>query len=200
MRSRSPGSPAQHRRPPGKRRTQRHTSRRARATLLSKTPLARCWTAGRTAQHCSSTRRWASPHGTAYVAVWPDPGEVPADRRNLLLLLIGDAVHQRLLPGWKPVAKDLYRHFRTRADHLPQAAPIQQLTAHLYALRPDLTHWWACRSVGDFAPRTIELVPDRNSGPPRRYAMTLLLTTGPGPHHNAAILVQSPIARGAPAP
>ncbi|MFI9584654.1 helix-turn-helix transcriptional regulator [Streptomyces sp. NPDC052236] len=124
---------------------------------------------------------------TAYTAVWPDPTALPPERRNLLMLLIGDARHQRLLPDWQPVFMDLYRHFRTRADQQPPAARSRQLTARMRTERPDLEAWWACRSVGDFTSRTIELLPQ--AGPPRTYSMTLLLTSEP---QGGAVLVQTP--------
>ncbi|MFH9075196.1 helix-turn-helix domain-containing protein [Streptomyces alboflavus] len=124
---------------------------------------------------------------TAYATLWPDPAAVPPDRRNLLLLLTGDPHHQRLLPAWQPLAMDLYRHFRTRADRDPLSARFQGLTARLRAERPDLEEWWDCRSVGDFTPRTVELaVAD---GQLARYGVTLLLTPEP---RGGAVLVQTP--------
>ncbi|MGW0531884.1 helix-turn-helix transcriptional regulator [Streptomyces sp. NPDC003032] len=124
----------------------------------------------------------------AYATLWPDPATLPEERRNLLLLLVGDARHQRLLPGWEPVAMDLYRHFRTRADRRPQAAALRNTAARLHAERPDLAAWWACRSVGDFASRTVEITPGDGTAP-RAYGMTLLLAPRP---QDAAILVQTP--------
>ncbi|MFD4631951.1 helix-turn-helix transcriptional regulator [Streptomyces sp. NPDC058284] len=124
----------------------------------------------------------------AYADVWPDPAELPAERRNLLLLLVGDERHQRLLPGWESVAMDLYRHLRTHADRRPGDASFLRLTAQLRSVRPDLDDWWACRSVGEFAPRTIELTP-RDGSAPRAYDMTLLLTPQP---QDASVLVQTP--------
>lgn len=124
---------------------------------------------------------------TAYTAVWPDPAAVPADRRNLLLLLTGDPHHQRLLPDWHPLAMDLYRHFRTRADRDPLSARFGRLTARLRAERPDLEEWWDCRSVGDFAPRRIQLAAPNDQLMP--YDVTLLLTPEP---RGGAILVLTP--------
>ncbi|GAA1902310.1 helix-turn-helix transcriptional regulator [Streptomyces durmitorensis] len=116
---------------------------------------------------------------TAYSSLFPDPGDHPAERRNLLLLLIGDPAHQRLLPAWEPLAQDLHRHFRARADTLPRDARVQALTERLHATRPDLAHWWACRAVGGFAPRTIEVVDgDGGNGGSRTYDAALLTTAG----------------------
>jgi transcriptional regulator with XRE-family HTH domain len=122
----------------------------------------------------------------AYTTLWPDPAAFPEDRRNLLLLLVTDARHQRLLPGWEPVAMDLYRHLRTRADRRPDAEDFRHLTGLLRSARPDLADWWACRSVGDFAPRTVDITED--GGSPRAYGMTMLLAPQP---QDAAILVQT---------
>ncbi|MEI5099372.1 helix-turn-helix domain-containing protein [Streptomyces sp. PmtG] len=122
----------------------------------------------------------------AYAAVWPDPARVEPARRNLLLLLATDPAHQRVLPAWQPLLLDLYRHFRTRADREPPGARGHAVTALLRAERPELDAWWACRSVGDFTPRTVEL--SLGEGVSASYAMTLLLTPEPS---GAAILVQT---------
>ncbi|QDQ16382.1 helix-turn-helix domain-containing protein [Streptomyces spectabilis] len=129
---------------------------------------------------------WNGP----YAALWPDPAHVPAARRNLLLLLATDPGHQRVLPDWQPLAMDLYRHFRTRADREPPASRSHAVTALLRAERPELDAWWACRSVGDFAARAVTLTaPD---GAARPYELTLLLTPGP---RGGAVLVQTPSRR-----
>ncbi|QEU94493.1 helix-turn-helix domain-containing protein [Streptomyces kanamyceticus] len=124
----------------------------------------------------------------AYAAVWPDPALIPEERRNLLLLLVGDARHQRVLPGWEPVAIDLYRHLRTRADRRPGNEGFRRLTDQLRSVRPDLDAWWACRSIGDFASRTVEITP-RDDRTPRTYGMTLLLTPQ---QQDTTILVLTP--------
>ncbi|MFI8961186.1 helix-turn-helix domain-containing protein [Streptomyces sp. NPDC053493] len=91
----------------------------------------------------------------AYTRVFPDPADVPEPRRNLLLLLAADPAHQRLLPGWQSLAVDLFRHARTRAR--PEDPGLRALTALLTTERPDLSAWWACRSVGVFTSRTVEV-------------------------------------------
>ncbi|MFG2650176.1 helix-turn-helix transcriptional regulator [Streptomyces sp. NPDC048436] len=128
---------------------------------------------------------------TAYAALWPDPGDYPAERRNLLLLLIGDPAHQRLLPAWEPFAQSLHRHFRTHADTLPRDARVQDLTERLHSTRPDLAHWWACRSVGGFLPRTIEVASPE--GELRQYTVALLNPGGSAGH----VLVHTPRIRAA---
>ncbi|MFD6431360.1 helix-turn-helix domain-containing protein [Streptomyces venezuelae] len=124
----------------------------------------------------------------AYVDVWPDPAEVPDERRNLLLLLVGDASHQRVLPGWESVVVDLYRQLRSRSDRRPGDAGFQLLTARLRDARADLDDWWGCRSVGDFAPRTVDVSP-RGARPLRPYDMRLLLNPQP---QDATVLVMTP--------
>lgn len=126
---------------------------------------------------------------TAYSTLWPDPGRLPADRRNLLLLLIDDPDHQRLLPAWEPFAQDLHRHFRAHADTLPGDDGVRALTERLHATRPDLAHWWACRSVGGFAPRTIEVTSkDRQL----RYLVTLLTPAASAGTAPGSLLVHTP--------
>lgn len=120
----------------------------------------------------------------AYTTLWPDPGDVPPENRNLLLLLVGDPAHQGVLPDWEPVAQDLHRHFRGHADTVPQDGAVRALNERLHALRPDLADWWACRTVGGFTSRSVRLV--SASGTRRPYEMTLL--GAPGGH----ILVQTP--------
>ncbi|MEU5898235.1 MULTISPECIES: helix-turn-helix domain-containing protein [Streptomyces] len=132
----------------------------------------------------------------AYVDVWPDPTGFPDDgRRNLLLLLVGDGAHQRVLGEWEPVVVDLYRHLRSRADRHPGDEAFERLTARLRSARPELDDWWACRSVGDFTPRTVRLTSHRDPAP-RSYGMNLLHTRQ-GPR-GAVILVMTPRAPGSP--
>ncbi|WP_409236195.1 helix-turn-helix domain-containing protein [Streptomyces sp. PA5.6] len=133
----------------------------------------------------------------AYVDVWPDPADVAEDRRNLLLLLVEDDRHRRVLPDWEPVAVDLYRHLRTRADRRPEDEGFQRLTGRLRSTRTDLDAWWACRSIGDFTSRTVEIA-SRRDGTLHPYGMTLLLTPQP---QDTAILVMTPQdARKPPVP
>ncbi|MFF2845206.1 hypothetical protein ACFVT5_02580 [Streptomyces sp. NPDC058001] len=75
------------------------------------------------------------------------------------------------LPAWESVALDLHRHLRAHADTVPDDARVRALIARLQDTRPDLAHWWACRSVGGFAPREIEV---RGGSGTARYELTLL--------------------------
>ncbi|MFJ6568138.1 helix-turn-helix transcriptional regulator [Streptomyces sp. NPDC091292] len=123
---------------------------------------------------------------TAYTSRWPDPGRVPPDDRNLLLLLTGDPAYQLRLPAWESVALDLHRHLRGHADTVPDDPRVRALAARLRDTRPDLAHWWACRSVGGFAPREVE-VHGHHSGT-ARYELALLDL--PGAH---SVLVHTPV-------
>ncbi|MFJ9827540.1 helix-turn-helix transcriptional regulator [Streptomyces sp. NPDC101160] len=110
----------------------------------------------------------------AYSSLLPDPGRLPAPRRNLLLQLVADPAHQRILPAWRPLAIDLYRHVRTLADARPDDPHLRTLTTLLAAERPDLEDWWACRSVGVFTSRTVEA--HGPGGGVRTYRVTMLHT------------------------
>ncbi|MFJ2652016.1 helix-turn-helix domain-containing protein [Streptomyces sp. NPDC087420] len=124
---------------------------------------------------------------TACATLWPDFAPSARHRSNLLLLLVGDAACQRALPAWESVAMDLYRHLRTRADTRPHDSRFRALTDRLRAARPDLDHWWDCRSVGTFTSRTVELVQGDGTRP--RYRMSLLF---PADAPDAAVLVLTP--------
>ncbi|MFD9069279.1 MmyB family transcriptional regulator [Streptomyces lasiicapitis] len=123
----------------------------------------------------------------AYATLWPDPADVPPDRRNLLLLLTTDPGHQSTLPTWQPLALALYRHFRTRADREPPTSRSARVTELLRDECPDLAAWWGCRSVGDFTSHDIELTTPAGELAP--YEATLLLTSEP---RDGCILVQTP--------
>ncbi|MEU0692104.1 helix-turn-helix domain-containing protein [Streptomyces uncialis] len=128
---------------------------------------------------------------TAWTEVWPDPGAVPEADRNLLLLLIGDPAHQRVLPDWEPVVIGLHRHFRGTADTGPAGRGVRELGERLRTVRPDLAHWWGCRSVGSFAPRTVRLTAREAGAGPASYELTLLAPgVGGGTH---SVLVQTPV-------
>ncbi|EPH44349.1 hypothetical protein STRAU_2587 [Streptomyces aurantiacus JA 4570] len=123
----------------------------------------------------------------AYATRWPDPADVPPDRRNLLLLLTTDPRHQALLPAWRPLALDLYRHFRTRADREPPTSRSARVTELLREGCPELEDWWGCRSVGDFTSHRVELALDQ--GGSAAYEMTLLRTPEP---RGGSVLVHTP--------
>ncbi|MGW1995096.1 helix-turn-helix domain-containing protein [Embleya sp. NPDC001921] len=89
----------------------------------------------------------------AWRATWPDPGAVPTERRNLLLMLLTDPAYEPGFPERETIALDLVRHLRTRPDDARDRA----IAADLRAARPDLAAWWHCRAVGVFATRTVRV-------------------------------------------
>ncbi|MGX2994960.1 helix-turn-helix domain-containing protein [Streptomyces sp. JNUCC 64] len=127
----------------------------------------------------------------AYTRLWPDPGGLAGEERNLLALLLGDPAHQRLVPGWEDLARDLHRHFRAYADGAPSDGRVAEAARRLEALRPDLGHWWSCRSVGSFTPRTVRLTPGGGRAPVElEFAMVVPAGDGGGGH---GVLVQTPV-------
>lgn len=86
----------------------------------------------------------------AYRDLVLDPSSVPPARRNLLLLLVGEL--QDAVPDWPRLVRSLYGRFRSGADRRPDDPRVREIRRLLAAERPDLAHWWRCRSVSDFAP------------------------------------------------
>ncbi|MFD8934905.1 helix-turn-helix domain-containing protein [Streptomyces sp. NPDC059578] len=129
---------------------------------------------------------------SAYLRVWPDPGGVAEDERNLLLLLLGDGAHQRLLLDWEEVGRDLHRHFRAFADGAPDDRRVREVSGRLESLRPDLAHWWRCREVASFAPRTVRLAAG-GRGDPVEWELSLVAPAVGG--GGLSVLVQTRIDR-----
>jgi transcriptional regulator with XRE-family HTH domain len=129
---------------------------------------------------------------SAYLRVWPDPGGVPEGGRNLLLLLLGDGAHQRLLLDWEDVGRDLHRHFRAFADGAPDDRRVREVSGRLAALRPDLAHWWRCREVAAFAPRTVRLAAG-GRGDPVEWELSLVAPAVGG--GGLSVLVQTRVDR-----
>ena len=82
-----------------------------------------------------------------------DPSPVARERRNLLLLLVGEL--RDAVPDWPDLVRGLHGRFRAGADRLPDDSRIRDIRRLLATERPDLAHWWECRSVSDFAPTTL---------------------------------------------
>ncbi|MEQ4722855.1 helix-turn-helix domain-containing protein [Nonomuraea sp. B19D2] len=91
----------------------------------------------------------------AYRRLWGDPGELPAERRNVLLLLAGP----RVVAG-EQLLRGLYQQFRADTGHAPGDGRAAAIVRLLLAERPDAAHWWRCRAVRDFAPVTVEVLPE----------------------------------------
>ncbi|MGI5230313.1 helix-turn-helix domain-containing protein [Actinoallomurus sp. CA-142502] len=91
----------------------------------------------------------------AYRDMVLDLSKVTRERRNLLLLLVGEL--RDAVPDWARLARGLYGQFRTGADRRPGDPRVRDIRGLLAAERPDLAHWWECRSVADFTPTTVEV-------------------------------------------
>ncbi len=126
---------------------------------------------------------WNSAHG----AVWPDPGAVAPQHRNLLLLLVGDAVTHHVLPQWQDLAYDVFRTFRAHTDRNPHDERASELFALLQQKHPELNHWWQCRAVHEFTPTAVTVWPA--AGVELALSVSLLRPVGSGA---ATVLVQTP--------
>ncbi|MFB9837829.1 helix-turn-helix domain-containing protein [Actinoallomurus acaciae] len=120
----------------------------------------------------------------AYHDMVLDPSAVARERRNLLLLLVGEL--QDAVPDWPRLVRGLYGQFRTGTDRRPDDPRVGDIRRLLAAERPDLTHWWECRSVSDFSPTTLEV---------RGVPMTLSMLRPVGTS-GASVLVHTPAAGG----
>ncbi|WP_433247405.1 helix-turn-helix transcriptional regulator [Streptosporangium sp. CA-135522] len=119
----------------------------------------------------------------AYTALWGDPEQIPAERRNLMWVMAGDPRTRRLLRDWEPLAMTVFQQFRGQAG--PYLDDVR--TGEVYALleqdRPDLTHWWQCPSVATLSTRDVVV-----EGP-----MTLVFSLfRPVEEPGALILLQTP--------
>nr|WP_322942600.1 hypothetical protein [Actinacidiphila yeochonensis] len=118
---------------------------------------------------------------TAYRETVHDLSAVPGERRNLLLLLVGDLTEA--VPEWPRLLRALHGWFRSGTDHLPDDPRVAAIRRLLAAERPDLAHWWRCRAVADFASTTLEV---------RGVPMTLSLLR-PDASADAAVLACTPV-------
>ncbi|MEW9552390.1 helix-turn-helix domain-containing protein [Nonomuraea sp. NPDC050783] len=138
----------------------RHTL--ALAGFTPPTPLARDTTIGEPTRALLSS--WADvpaaavdtrfdimATNAAYRGVWGDPADAPAERRNVLITFA-----TRSAPSLDvgPVLRGLYQQFRANTAHAPDDPRAAAIVGLLLRERPELTHWWQCRSVGEFVPVT----------------------------------------------
>ncbi|MFF1376755.1 hypothetical protein [Streptomyces sp. NPDC058308] len=120
----------------------------------------------------------AHRHALALAGFAPAPdGDEPPDH--------GGAPDKDEAPGGDEASYD--PGLRAVLDGWPDS-PALLLGPALDVLAWNLAPWWDCRSVGDFAPRTVALTPE-GSGQARPYGMTLLLAPRP---QDAAVLVLAP--------
>ncbi|GAA4493839.1 helix-turn-helix transcriptional regulator [Actinoallomurus oryzae] len=116
----------------------------------------------------------------AYADLVLDLSTVARERRNLLLLLVGEL--RDAVPDWARLVRGLYGQFRTGTDRRPDDPRVRDIRRLLATQRPDLAHWWECRSVADFTPTTVEV---------RGVPMTLSLLRPVGTA-DASVLVHTP--------
>lgn len=90
-----------------------------------------------------------------YRATVLDPSTIPPARRNLLLLLVGEL--DGAVAEWQSLVRGLHGQFRAGTDRLPGDVRVRAIRRLLAAERPDLAHWWRCRSVADFTPTTVSI-------------------------------------------
>ncbi|WP_234342828.1 helix-turn-helix domain-containing protein [Streptomyces fulvoviolaceus] len=95
---------------------------------------------------------------TAYAAVWSDPAELPADRRNLMWCLAGDPAIRTTLADWEPVGRAVLAQFRGQTARLAATdARTQEIYRVLREDFPELVGWWECQGVGDLTARQVDV-------------------------------------------
>ena len=90
----------------------------------------------------------------AYTAVWPDPSDMPADRRNLVCVTTGNRALRQIVPEWASLARALVQQLRAQAGRHPDER-FEEIDGILRRDNPDLADWWRCRSARDFHGRTL---------------------------------------------
>jgi hypothetical protein len=84
----------------------------------------------------------------------------PGLRREEVAALSGVSIVGELrdaVPDWPRLVRGLYGQFRTGTDRLSDDPRVGDIRRLLSVERPDLAHWWRCRSVSDFAPTTLKV-------------------------------------------
>nr|WP_202524232.1 helix-turn-helix domain-containing protein [Kitasatospora sp. SID7827] len=131
----------------------------------------------------------------AWTALCGDPGEVSADRRNLLWLLAADPRLHAVLPDWRPLAMDVFRHFRAQAGPALADPRTERLYRRLDADVPELRHWWGCHSVAPLTARAVL------AHPPGRAPVRLTLGSfHPVDDPTALVLLLTPTPADPPGP
>lgn len=86
----------------------------------------------------------------AQVALWMDPGGVPEDDRNLVVLLFTDPLVRTLLVDWKETARMVVAQFRAAAGQYPADPRFDQVVARLSADSAEFRGWWESYPVAEF--------------------------------------------------
>jgi MmyB-like transcription regulator ligand binding domain len=84
-----------------------------------------------------------------------DPATLPAERRNLLWMMFGDAENRARMVRWEPAARAVLSQFRSAAGQRPGDPRFAAIVAELTGVSPEFREWWAEYPVRDFRPATI---------------------------------------------
>ncbi|MFJ5306763.1 helix-turn-helix domain-containing protein [Streptomyces sp. NPDC088350] len=95
----------------------------------------------------------------AWSALWGSPETVPADRRNLMWLMVADSRLRTVLHDWEPLAMNVFQHFRAQAGTALADARTGEVYRRLEEDAPQLRHWWGCHSVAELTARTVTVEP-----------------------------------------
>ncbi|MEV7778303.1 helix-turn-helix domain-containing protein [Kitasatospora sp. NPDC088351] len=110
----------------------------------------------------------------AHRRLWGDPGELPDERRNLLLQLAAGPGGRYRIADREPLLRGLYEQFRTAVGHVPDDPRASEIVRLLHRERPDAAHWWQCRTVADFRPTTVEVTDTGDAAHVLRLTFSLL--------------------------
>ncbi|MEV0041081.1 helix-turn-helix transcriptional regulator [Streptomyces sp. NPDC050804] len=95
----------------------------------------------------------------AWGALWGSPETVPADRRNLMWLMVADRRLRTVLRDWEPLAMNVFQHFRAQAGPALEDPRTDEVYRRLDEDAPELRHWWGCHSVAELTARTVVVEP-----------------------------------------
>lgn len=142
----------------------------------------------------------------AWSALLGKPSLIPADRRNLMWLMVADTRLRRVIrhEDWEPLAMSVFRHFRAQTGTYPPDEKTAGLYERLTREVPELSHWWGCHSVGELTARPVTVEPE--GAAPVRFglssfrpvddasALVLLLTpASPADSERMAALLEQPL-------
>ncbi len=91
----------------------------------------------------------------AYRLIRHDPGQMPADRRNLLWMIFTDPANRARMPRWEPAARAVLSQFRVAAGQHPDDPRFAEIAAGLTEASPEFRDWWAEYPVRSFRAATI---------------------------------------------
>jgi transcriptional regulator with XRE-family HTH domain len=126
---------------------------------------------------------------TAWSALWGSPESVPADRRNLMWLMVADRRLRTVLHDWEPLAMNVFQHFRAQAGPALSDPRTGEVYARLEEDVPELRHWWTCHSVAELTARPVTV------RPPGSAPLTLSLSSfHPVDDPTALVLLFTPVS------